>query len=131
MLRPHHSRTLGPAAILALILLLSACSITRSLPEGEKLYIGMRKTLYADAPGSRPRHAAGAADSAGVITALADGARATLRFAISTDQRVICIRFASNTHTESTEQTRTRSPESISSGPSPRRPKGAIGSHSG
>ena len=79
MLRPHHSLTLGPAAILALALLLSACSITRSLPEGEKLYIGMRKTLYADAPGSRPRHAA-AADSAGVITALADGARATLRF---------------------------------------------------
>lgn len=81
MLRPHHPSPLAPAAILALALLLSACSITRSLPEGEKLYIGMRKTLYADAPGSRPRPAgATTPDSAGVITALADGARATLRF---------------------------------------------------
>ena len=50
-----------------------ACSTTSHLPEGEQLYIGIDRIDYSDAPDKKGR---AKADTAGVITSIAEAARA-------------------------------------------------------
>ncbi len=60
-------RALGGIVCLVLCLLVSSCSITNGLPEGEKLYRGIKSIDYDKAPKKEKT-----AEQEGVITALAD-----------------------------------------------------------
>lgn len=68
----HLSQKVFPLLLLA-VLLSAACSTTSHLPEGEQLYIGIDRIDYSDAPGKNPR---AKTDTAGVITSIAEAARA-------------------------------------------------------
>jgi len=54
--------------------LFAACSTTSAIPEGEQLYTGLKEITYEDAPVQAKKKKQ--ADSTGVITAVADAARA-------------------------------------------------------
>ena len=54
-------------ATLLLCLLISACSITKNLPEGETLYRGIKSIDYSKGPGKEKK-----SEQEGIITALAD-----------------------------------------------------------
>lgn len=57
------------------LLLLTACSTTEKIPEGEQLYVGISKVSYSDAP--EKKKAAGVRrDSVGVITTISDAVKA-------------------------------------------------------
>ena len=59
--------------LLIAVLLLSACSTTKNLPEGEQLYIGIDHISYTGEPVKASRNKkAVTTDSAGVIIAVAD-----------------------------------------------------------
>ena len=60
-------RALSGIACLVLCLLVSSCSITSGLPEGEKLYRGIKSIDYDKGPRKEKT-----AEEEGVITALAD-----------------------------------------------------------
>ena len=64
---PSPHAAFGIALCLLLCLLLSACSITNNLPEGEKLYRGIKSIDYDKGPSKEKK-----AEQEGVITALAD-----------------------------------------------------------
>ncbi len=63
----HKSHKSHLAATFLLCLLASACSITKNLPEGEKLYRGIKSIDY-----DKPQKAEADGQETGVITALAD-----------------------------------------------------------
>lgn len=46
-------------SLLILTCMACGCSTTKNLPEGEQLYIGLRKTEYTDAPGNKKKQKAG------------------------------------------------------------------------
>jgi len=73
----------GAMRLLLLSLLVAACSITNNLPEGEKLYRGIKRIEYDKGP-SRDKKA----EQEGVITALAD-AYTTVEGLLSGDASVI------------------------------------------
>ena len=66
-LQTSHYTIANVARLLLLCLLASACSITNNLPEGEKLYRGIKSIDYDKGPGKEKT-----AEQEGVITALAD-----------------------------------------------------------
>ncbi len=70
----HLSRYASLLLLAATALLLAACSTTSAIPDDEQLYTGIRKTTYADSPEALRRQAR--RDTTGVITAVADAAKA-------------------------------------------------------
>lgn len=60
--------------VIAAALLLAGCSTTSAIPEGEQLYTGIKEITYTDAPVRL--HKKKGRDSTGVITAVADAAKA-------------------------------------------------------
>ncbi|MBP5630631.1 MAG: BamA/TamA family outer membrane protein [Bacteroidaceae bacterium] len=78
-----HVTIANVARLLLLCLLASACSITNNLPEGEKLYRGIKSIDYDKGPGKEKM-----AEQEGVITALAD-AYTTVEGLLSGDASVL------------------------------------------
>ena len=78
-----HVTIANVARLLLLCLLASACSITNNLPEGEKLYRGIKSIDYDKGPGKEKT-----AEQEGVITALAD-AYTTVEGLLSGDASVL------------------------------------------
>ena len=56
-------------SFIASILLLTACSTTRAIPDDEQLYTGIKAITYADNPAAMRKQRK---DTTGVITAVAD-----------------------------------------------------------
>ena len=66
------------ALLLCAVMLVQACSTTDKIPEGEQLYTGIKSITY-DLPTAKPkqrRNSKAAADSAGVITSIANAVEA-------------------------------------------------------
>lgn len=82
-LQTSHYTVANVARLLLLCLLASACSITNNLPEGEKLYRGIKSIDYDKGPGKEKT-----AEQEGVITALAD-AYTTVEGLLSGDASVL------------------------------------------
>ena len=82
-LQTSHYTIANVARLLLLCLLASACSITNNLPEGEKLYRGIKSIDYDKGPGKEKT-----AEQEGVITALAD-AYTTVEGLLSGDASVL------------------------------------------
>ena len=82
-LQTWHYTIANVARLLLLCLLASACSITNNLPEGEKLYRGIKSIDYDKGPGKEKT-----AEQEGVITALAD-AYTTVEGLLSGDASVL------------------------------------------
>ena len=82
-LQTSHYTIANVARLLLLCLLASACSITNNLPEGEKLYRGIKSIDYDKGPGKEKT-----TEQEGVITALAD-AYTTVEGLLSGDASVL------------------------------------------
>lgn len=77
MTTTYQKYILPALSLLILTCMACGCSTTKNLPEGEQLYIGLRKTEYTDAPGNKKNKKQ---DSTGVITAIAQSVDATMGF---------------------------------------------------
>lgn len=53
MTTTYQKYILPALSLLILTCMACGCSTTKNLPEGEQLYIGLRKTEYTDAPGNK------------------------------------------------------------------------------
>ena len=82
-LQTSHYTIANVARLLLFCLFVSACSITNNLPEGEKLYRGIKSIDYDKGPGKEKT-----AEQEGVITALAD-AYTTVEGLLSGDASVL------------------------------------------
>lgn len=82
-MQTSHYTIANVARLLLLCLLASACSITNNLPEGEKLYRGIKSIDYDKGPGKEKT-----TEQEGVITALAD-AYTTVEGLLSGDASVL------------------------------------------
>lgn len=61
-------------SLFLLALLLAGCSTTRAIPDNEQLYTGIKEITYNDSPAAQRKNKG--RDTTGVITAVADAARA-------------------------------------------------------
>ena len=76
--RPMRGAWSTSALLLCAVMLVQACSTTDKIPEGEQLYTGIKSITYdlPTAKSKQRRNSKAAADSAGVITSIANAVEA-------------------------------------------------------